>query len=55
MTINGVIFDAVTDGKNVITAMLLVGLVFLATIAIGELVAWRGHRKHDRKYGTRSH
>jgi hypothetical protein len=50
-----VIFDAVTDGKNVITSMLLVGLVFLATIALGELVHWAGHRKQERKRQTRTY
>ena len=37
------------EGTDVIFVMLITGLVFLATIALGELVAWAGHRKHDRK------
>jgi predicted membrane protein len=36
--------DAAEEGKKVITAMLLVGLVFLAVIALGEL-ADRAHRR----------
>jgi hypothetical protein len=44
-----VIFDQATDGKNTILVMLLVGVVFLLTIALGELVHWAGHRKHVRK------
>jgi hypothetical protein len=37
------------EGTDVIFVMLIVGLVFLATIALGELVSWAGHRKHERK------
>jgi hypothetical protein len=29
--------DAATEGKKVITAMLVVGLIFLSVIALGEL------------------
>ena len=36
--------DAATEGKKVITAMLIVGLVFVAVIAIGELTHWARHR-----------
>jgi hypothetical protein len=36
--------DAATEGKKVITAMLLVGLVFIAVIALGELSRWLRHR-----------
>jgi hypothetical protein len=35
---------AAEEGKNVITAMLLVGLVFVAVIALGELSRWLRHR-----------
>ena len=38
------IFDAATDGKHVITAMLIVGLIFCAVIALGQLTKWVGHR-----------
>ena len=31
--------DAATEGKNVITGMLIVGLIFLAVIALGETLA----------------
>ena len=41
--------DAATEGKKVITAMLVVGLVFVAVIALGEATkAWR-HRRRARK------
>ena len=36
------------EGTDVITMMLAVGLVFLLTIGIGELVSWAGHRKQNR-------
>jgi hypothetical protein len=44
-----VIFDAASDGKHVVLGMLLVGLIFLGTIAVGELTKWWGHRREDRK------
>ena len=31
------IADAAEEGKNVITGMLIVGLIFVAVIALGEL------------------
>ena len=49
------IFDQASDGKNTITVMLITLLVFLATIALGELVHWAGHRKHDRKQRARTY
>jgi hypothetical protein len=48
-----VIFDQATDGLHTITAMLVVGLVVLATIGLGELTRWAGHRRHDRKHSAR--
>ena len=37
--------DAATEGKKVITGMLIVGLVFLAVIALGETTHWLRHRR----------
>ena len=37
--------DAATEGKKVITAMLIVGLVFLSVIALGETSKWLRHRR----------
>jgi hypothetical protein len=37
--------DAATEGKKVITGMLIVGLVFVAVIALGETVEWLRHRR----------
>jgi hypothetical protein len=33
------------EGKDVITAMLVVGLVFLAVVVLGELSKWLRHRR----------
>ena len=43
------IFDAATEGRNIILAMLVVGLIFLATIAVGEFVHWAGERRRHRR------
>ena len=38
--------DAAEEGKKIITAMLVVGLVFVSVIALGELSRWLRHRRH---------
>jgi hypothetical protein len=38
--------DAATEGKKVITGMLIVGLVFIGVIAIGETLHWLRGRGH---------
>ena len=43
------------EGTDVITVMLLTGLVFLLTIALGELTHWAGHRRQERKRQTRTY
>jgi uncharacterized membrane protein len=40
--------DAATEGKKVITAMLIVGLVFVSVIALGELSKTWTHRRRAR-------
>lgn len=40
--------DAATEGRHVITAMLIVGLIFVAVIAIGELVHHLSAKKKAR-------
>jgi hypothetical protein len=40
--------DAATEGKKVIGAMLIVGLVFVGVIALGETMEWLGHRRRAR-------
>lgn len=46
------IYDAASDGSHIIIGMLLVGLSFLAVIAIGELVRSATHRRKARKPRT---
>ena len=36
---------AAEEGKEVITAMLIVGLVFVGVIALGETTHWLRHRR----------
>ncbi len=48
------IFDAASDGKHVITAMLIVGLIFCAVIALGQATKWVGHRRDARRKARRS-
>jgi hypothetical protein len=40
-----ILADAATEGKKVITGMLIVGLIFIAVIAIGETSHWLRHRR----------
>jgi hypothetical protein len=37
--------DAATEGKKVITGMLIVGLIFIGVIAIGQTTHWLRHRR----------
>ena len=37
--------DAATEGKKVITGMLIVGLIFISVIALGETMQWLRHRR----------
>ena len=41
--------DAATEGKKVITGMLIVGLIFVAVIALGETTHWLRHRRRVRR------
>lgn len=41
--------DAAEEGRNVILSMLVVGLVFLAVIALGELSHHAALRRKQRK------
>jgi heme/copper-type cytochrome/quinol oxidase subunit 2 len=41
--------SAADEGRKIITAMLIVGLVFIAVIALGQLSKWAGHRREDRR------
>jgi hypothetical protein len=48
-----VIFDAASEGLDVIIGMLIVGLIFVAVIALGELSNWLGHRRAERRRAQR--
>jgi hypothetical protein len=37
--------DAAEEGRNVITGMLIVGLIFVTVIALGETSRWLRHRR----------
>ena len=39
--------DAAEEGQKVITAMLVVGLIFIGVIALGELSRHVFHRRRD--------
>ncbi len=39
---------AAEEGRDIILSMLVVGLVFIAVILIGDLNAWRIHRRKHR-------
>ena len=38
--------DAAREGRDVITGMLIVGLIFISVIAIGQTLEWIRHRRH---------
>ena len=41
--------DPAVEGKKVITWMLIVGLIFCAVIAIGQLAEWASHRREAKR------
>ena len=41
--------SAAGEGKKVITAMLIVGLIFLGVILIGQALNWLSHRRDSRR------
>ena len=42
-----ILANAADEGKDVITAMAVVGLIFLAVIGLGEWVDFHARRKHN--------
>jgi hypothetical protein len=44
--------DPAEEGKKVIIGMLIVGLIFVAVIAIGQLAEWAAHRREARRART---
>ena len=49
-----ILLDAATEGRNVILGMLVVGLIFLAVIALGELTHVASHRRAARRRAKRN-
>ena len=47
------LLDNASEGRDVILAMLVVGLIFLAVIGLGELSHWAGHRRAERRRARR--
>ena len=45
-----VLADAASEGKRVITAMLIVGLIFLGVIVLGETTDWLRRRRRSRAH-----
>jgi hypothetical protein len=41
--------DPAEEGKKVIVGMLIVGLIFIAVIALGQFSKWVGHRRERRR------
>ncbi|HEV2711496.1 MAG TPA: hypothetical protein VGU26_00235 [Gaiellaceae bacterium] len=41
--------DPAEEGKKVITGMLIVGLIFIAVIALGQLSKWASHRRRAQR------
>ena len=37
------------EGRDVILAMLVVGLVFLGVVLVGQLARYLGHKRHARR------
>jgi hypothetical protein len=48
------LFDAASEGRNVILGMLVVGLIFLAVIGLGELTHYASHRRAARRRAQRN-
>lgn len=43
------VIPADEEGKRIVIAMAIVGLIFISVIAIGQFTKWLGHRRQDRK------
>ena len=43
------VIPADEEGKRIVIAMLIVGLIFISVIAIGQLTKYLGHRRQDRR------
>lgn len=45
--------DAATEGKKIITAMLIVGLIFIGVIALGQTSRYFSHRRKEKRAARR--
>ena len=43
------VIPADEEGKRIVIAMLITGLIFISVIAIGQFTKWLGHRRGERK------
>jgi hypothetical protein len=43
------VIPADEEGKRIVIAMAIVGLIFISVIAIGQLTKYLGHRREERK------
>lgn len=41
--------SAAEEGKKIITAMLIVGFIFIGVIVVGQTSKWIGHRREARR------
>ena len=41
--------SAAEEGRKIIEAMLIVGLIFIAVIVLGQLSKWESHRREARR------
>jgi hypothetical protein len=48
------VIDAATEGKRIITAMLITGLVFVGVIALGQTSRYLRHRRKERRAARRA-
>jgi hypothetical protein len=48
-TVVAVLAVTAEEGRNIITSMLVVGLIFLVVIVLGDLNDWRARRRKYRR------
>jgi hypothetical protein len=46
LAVLAVLADAATEGRHIVTGMLIVGLIFVSVIGLGQLFRWLSHRRH---------
>lgn len=43
--------SAAQEGKKILSAMLIVGAIFIGVIALGQTMRWLSHRRAQRRSG----